>query len=133
MKYNERIENEIIVKIRKMLKEFPDFCHEFFIAINQNTAPRTRLAYCYDLRLFFNYLITEQRKFMHKKDISEITISDLELINATIIREYMEYLSFYYPVYDIECENEHISKEAFIRKETFKIFLSGGKNKIKSG
>lgn len=111
MKYNKKEDIYMTLKIRKFLKELPDFCREYFLAINETTLPRTRLAYCYDLRLFFNYLITEQNKFEHIKDIKDMTISDLENINAVTLREFMEYLSFYYPVQDIECENEHINAE----------------------
>lgn len=111
MKYNEEIENELTLKIRQILKELPDFCHEFFLAISNNTAPRTRLAYCYDLRIFFNYLITEQDKFSAIENIKDITLEDLGKVNATLIREFLEYLSFYYPVNDVDCLNEHINKE----------------------
>lgn len=105
MKYSKEVENEIILKIRKILRELPDFCHEFFVAINQTTLPRTRLAYCYDLRLFFHYLITEQKKFMHIEKIGDLTLAELNMINATMLREFLEYLNFYYPA---GCENEHI-------------------------
>lgn len=111
MKYNEEVENKLTLKAREIIKELPYFCHEFFVAINDTTAPRSKLNYCYDLRLFFNYLIAEQPLFEDRKSIKDLTISDLNKVNATIIREFMEYLSFYYPVNDIECKNEHINKE----------------------
>lgn len=111
MKYSEEIENDMTVKTRKLIRELPEFCHEYFIAINETAAPRTKLAYCYDLRVFFNYLITEQDRFAYIKDIRDFTLKDLEKVSATILREFLEYLSFYYPVDDEECMNEHINKE----------------------
>lgn len=111
MKYNEEIENKLTLKSREIIKELPYFCHEFFVAINDTVAPRTKLGYCYDLRLFFNYLIEEQPMFEERKSIKDLTISDLNKINATMIREFMEYLSFYYSADDIDCKNEHINKE----------------------
>ena len=50
-------------RIREICKELPDSCSDYFFAISQTTSALTRLAYAYDLRLFFQYLTLEQAAF----------------------------------------------------------------------
>ena len=41
-------------KLRQMMKERPPFCVEFFRGIEPRTSSRTRIAYAYDLSVFFD-------------------------------------------------------------------------------
>lgn len=91
--YHNQQDNEITLKTRKILKELPDFCREFFSHITDSTGAKTRLGYAYDLRIFFEFLAQEEGDFGN--DISAFTISDLEKITATTLNNYMEYLSYY--------------------------------------
>ena len=43
-------------KMREILDELPRFCRQFFRGIEPTTSSRTRLAYAYDLRVFFSFL-----------------------------------------------------------------------------
>ncbi|MFR8472309.1 MAG: hypothetical protein ACLVB2_06025 [Clostridium fessum] len=43
-------------RIRGILKEPPPFCTDFFRGIEPRTSARTRLAYAYDLKTFFDFL-----------------------------------------------------------------------------
>ena len=47
---NVNVKNE--VKLRKLLEQLPDFCKQFFIAIEPTTSSRTRIAYAYDIGCF---------------------------------------------------------------------------------
>lgn len=94
MKYHDEHENQTIFKTRELIKELPAMCRDFFLSVNDTTTAMTRLAYCYDLRLFFNYLKENDRRF-YNTEIKDITIDDLAQIKATDINEYMEYLSLY--------------------------------------
>ena len=50
-------------RLRELLKELPDVCSDYFMSIEQQTSPLTRLSYAYDLKLFFQYLSEELPKF----------------------------------------------------------------------
>ena len=92
--YNERkIENT--AKLRKILKEFPDFALDFFIGIENRTTALTRLNYAYDLRLFFKWALNETNLFKDKNDISELEVKDLEKFHTTHFERYMSYLTSY--------------------------------------
>ena len=46
-------------RLREFQRELPDFCSDYFMAIEQQTSVLTRLSYAYDLKLFFQYLSDE--------------------------------------------------------------------------
>ena len=54
--YHEQKDRENIRKLRSMIQELPPFCPEFFRGIEPQTSSRTRIAYAYDLRIFFDIL-----------------------------------------------------------------------------
>ena len=83
-----------ILKMRTVLEELPPFCKEFFRGIEQYTSARTRLAYAYDLRMFFEFL-HEKNSACAKLEISRIPLAYLDLLNRQDIEEYLEYMSLY--------------------------------------
>ena len=54
--YHEKVKIENELKLREMTKELPRFCQEFFLGTEHSTSSRTRLAYAYDLGIFFSFL-----------------------------------------------------------------------------
>ena len=58
-KYHEQVDIDNARRIRSILSTLPPFCREFFRGIENTTSSRTRLAYAYDLRVFFDYLTTQ--------------------------------------------------------------------------
>ena len=64
------------------------------MGIKDTTATRTRLAYAYDLRLFFEFL-HENNPYCSKKQITDLDIEILDMIKPIDITEYMDYLSYY--------------------------------------
>lgn len=83
-----------IQKMREVLETLPPFCKQFFRGISETTSERTRLAYAYDLRVFFEYL-HDSNKSLGSMDIREFPLSLLEQLTREDIEEYMEYLSYY--------------------------------------
>lgn len=81
-------------KLNQMLQELPAFCSVFFIGIQDTTTPLTRLNYATDLRTFFNYLIIYETGFFNKK-IIDISLSNIDSIDAHVVERYMAYLSYY--------------------------------------
>lgn len=81
-------------RLRELLKELPDICSDYFLAIEQLTSPLTRLSYAYDLKLFFQYLTEELPKFSGKP-IVDFTIEDIRSVTKQDLERYARYLSLY--------------------------------------
>lgn len=92
--YHEEVKNKLTLKLREILKELPDFCREFFLALANSREIRTRVAYGYDLKIFFNFLVEECPKFIGKS-IKELTVEDLGNVTATDLNEFMSYTEYY--------------------------------------
>lgn len=109
--YNEKndIENEL--KLRRLQKELPAFSADFFRGIEPTTASRTRIAYAYDLIVFFNWLKDSNPQFINMR-ISDMSIDILDKIKAIDIEEYISHLKYY-----IKDNKEHINKENGIKRK----------------
>lgn len=81
--------------MRNVLSELPAFCKQFFRGIENNTSSRTRLAYAYDLRVFFEYM-QKSNPCCSKMEIKDFPLSILESITREDIEEYLEYISYYH-------------------------------------
>ena len=55
-KYYEEKDRENTLKMRAVLDTLPRFCRQFFRGIEQNTLPRTRLAYAYDISVLLEFI-----------------------------------------------------------------------------
>lgn len=71
-----------------------DLCGEFFRGIEPTTSSRTRIAYGYDLVVFFNY-IKKHMPSLTDIEITTFPISILDEVTSTDIEEYLEYLKYY--------------------------------------
>ena len=92
--YHDQVNNVNTLKLRQVMNTLPRFCKDFFLGIKDTTSTRTRLAYAYDLRLFFDFL-HENNPELNSKKITEFDISVLEEVKALDIVEYMDHLSYY--------------------------------------
>ena len=92
--YHEKVKIENELKLREMVKELPRFCQEFFLGTEHTTSSRTRLAYAYDLGIFFSFL-HENNPICHKYEMSNIPITFLDMITPLDIEEYLNYLKYY--------------------------------------
>jgi len=93
--YQSVVSEKRIRQIREVLKELPQACGDFIRNISTTTSTLTRLAYVYDLRLFFGFLTAERVRFSTCTPIS-ISDSDLAAISQTDLEAYVEYLTIYY-------------------------------------
>ena len=82
-------------RTREIISELPDFVYDFFIGIENQTSPLTRLNYAYDLRIFFDYLLKETNLFRDYKKAYEIEIEDLEKIKTSHIERFLSYVTHY--------------------------------------
>lgn len=92
--YHEKLHIENTEKLRGMLKEFPAFVRDFFRALEPSTTPKTRISYAYDLKVFF-YFLKRENAYFSKKDIKDIVVTDLDLLQPVDIEEYLEFLKVY--------------------------------------
>ena len=104
MNYHDKKNAENMLKLREIMTTLPPFCRDFFLGIKDTTSTRTRLAYAYDLRMFFDYLHEHHPEFM-KKEVTEYEVKCLDKIRPIDITEYLDYLSYY------EKDNEAITNE----------------------
>ncbi len=92
--YHEQVAIKHNTRIRELLRELPEACSDYFRSIAQTTSALTRLAYAYDLRLFFQYLCAEQPDFAGQ-DIRTISVQQIGAITARQIHEFQDYLTQY--------------------------------------
>jgi site-specific recombinase XerD len=93
--YHEKVNINNSLKLRELISALPSFAFEFFRGIETTTSSKTRIAYAYDLRIFFDYILSYHDAFKDL-DTKQIQISHLEEITPTDLERYIEYLSYYY-------------------------------------
>lgn len=94
LSYHKQQANKNNERIKAMLKELPPVCRDYFRSISQITSALTRLAYGYDLRLFFRYLCSEQYSFANSTP-ELMTVEEIAAITARDIEGFQEYLMQY--------------------------------------
>ena len=92
--YSEQIDIDNTYRLRMLISTLPPYAKDYFRGIQPHTESRTRIAYAYDLNVFFSYL-HENNPIFAQKEIRDITLDDLEKLRPTDIEEYLEYLSYY--------------------------------------
>lgn len=109
--YHEQVNINNNLKLRQMLKELPNFCMMFFRGIEYITSSRTRVAYAYDLGIFFNFIKQNNPAFSNV-NIVDFKIDILDKITVNDIEEYLEYLKIY-----SKDNSEHTNNEKGIKRK----------------
>lgn len=109
--YYEKINIENELKLRELLQTLPHFCKDYFIGIEPTTSSRTRIAYAYDLRIFFEYM-HENNPIYKKIEITDFSLDMLDQIKASDIEEYLNWLKYY-----IKDDIEHTNNERGISRK----------------
>lgn len=102
--YHEQVNIDNAVKLRSILETLPRFCRDFFRGIEPTSSSRTRIAYAYDLRVFFEFL-SKNNPELKNTPIPSIKIDILDDIQPIDIEEYLDYLSYY-----VSAGKEYINK-----------------------
>lgn len=110
--YYEQKDRENTLRLRNMIKELPPFCTDFFRGIEPQTSSRTRIAYAYDLKIFFDFL-RKENPVLNKLELRDITLSHLDQLHVTDLEEYMEYLKYRFN----EKNQEVVNKERGIMRK----------------
>lgn len=94
LSYHSQEDVKNTLKLRELIRELPPYTKDFFRGIEPQTSSRTRIAYAYDLRVFFNFL-HENNTVFSEKAIHAITLSDLESLTPMDIEEYLDFVKVY--------------------------------------
>ena len=62
--YYEQVDIKNTKKLRELTAALPPFVPTFFRGIEPQTSSRTRIAYAYDLRVFFDFILEELPVFL---------------------------------------------------------------------
>ncbi len=92
--YHDEINKKNILRLRELLNTLPSFCNQYFRGIQEYTSSRTRVAYAYDIRIFFEYL-HDSNPIFKKTPIREYRLEILDQITRIDIEEYLEHCSYY--------------------------------------
>ncbi|MCL2811013.1 MAG: tyrosine-type recombinase/integrase [Clostridia bacterium] len=122
--------------LRQIQRELPLACTDFFVAIEPQTSILTRLAYAYDLRIFFHYLCDEVRAFASKTP-PELEDADIARVTKLDIERYTGFLTLYYrnhtqpdgEVISWEIENKELGKMRKLSslRSFYKYMYAGGR------
>jgi len=110
--YQKHTNEKRMEMIRQVAKELPKACGDFLRAISTTTSTLTRLAYAYDLRIFFTFLTTELPEYNHA-DLRSLQDSDIDRIKQRELEQYVEYLTMYYKNLESENDEKLISKPIY--------------------
>ncbi|MDO4332108.1 MAG: tyrosine-type recombinase/integrase [Eubacteriales bacterium] len=92
--YHDEVNRNNVTRLRELLDELPSFCRTFFRGVEGTTATRTRIAYAYDLGVFFEFIHRSNPAYKNM-EIRNFPLSLLDQIGREDIEEYAEYLSLY--------------------------------------
>ena len=107
--YHDELAKKNIEKLRELLNTLPSFCKMYFRGMNDTISSRTKIAYAYDLRVFFEF-ITKAKKLDEKYNMQDIPLSVLDQIKREDIEDYLEYLALYKNQEENEVMNEERGK-----------------------
>lgn len=93
LKYHEQVDRDNTLKLREQLSELPKCCTTFFRGIEQRTSSRTRIAYAYDLKVFFQFLI-DQNPVFKGRTTKDFSLDDIDCLSVLDMEDYMEYLKY---------------------------------------
>ena len=91
LSYFEKRDLNNMEKIGSYLSDLPLYCYDFFTGMELSTSSLTRLNYAMDLAIFYDYL----SRYVFNKKKEEITLADLDKLEAKNIESYLSYLSYY--------------------------------------
>lgn len=92
--YHEDLNKKNIVKLRSMINTLPEFCKKFFRGVDHVYSSRTKIAYAYDLGIFFEFLNLHHPLGKTMK-VTEYPLEILDQVTREDIEDYLQYLSLY--------------------------------------
>ncbi len=109
MNYHEKVNKDNIQKLRDLMDTLPGFCKAYFRGMSDTIASRTKIAYAYDLRVFFEFIM-KNNSYCRNYAMTDLPLEILDKIGREDIEEYMEYLSLYKNSEDEDVFNDERGK-----------------------
>lgn len=128
--YHQEEEIHNVLLMRDVLSTMPRFVSSYFRAIEYSKAPRTRLGYARDLKVFFDFLC-ENNPSLSGKQPADITLEMIDQLESEDIEEYMDYLKVYRKDGKLHTNNERALKRKLTALRGFFNYLYKNK-KIKA-
>lgn len=123
--YAQRNNKNLETVSRLLDEELPPFCLDYFMGIDSQTSPLTRLNYAHDLKIFFYFLC--EKKYRGKKEIKELTLNDLEAVTNNDVEYFLVYLSHYtYADSEHTCNERAKARKLSSVRAMFKYFFNKG-------
>ncbi len=111
-------------RIDGLLETLPAFCEDFLRGVENRTSTLTRLNYCYDLRIFFDFLC---KKKFRGKEMRDLTLEDIERVTDTDMEIFLSYLSNYkYGDRRLSCDERAKARKLSTVRSLFKYFFNKG-------
>lgn len=95
LNYHDQMNKDNVEKLRELLSNLPAFCKIYFRGMNDTISSRTKIAYAYDLGVFFEFLLKNNKELSSKYTIQELPMTVLDKVSREDVEEYLEYLSLY--------------------------------------
>lgn len=81
-------------QLDKLLEALPEFCAEYFSSLSYTKQPRTQIAYAMDIKGFFEYLITKDRRYS-SYTLHDFELKDLDKISGVDIIKWLRHMASY--------------------------------------
>ena len=120
--YHDQMNIDNDLKLRAMLAELPSYCKDFFRGIEHTTSSRTRIAYAYDLGVFFEFL-KSTNPMLKDTAINQISLEALDLLKPVDFEEFMEHLNYYKNDHTERLNTENGKKRKLVALRTFFKYL----------
>lgn len=92
--YTEQTQVVYADKLSAILKELPAFVTEYFNSIEFSRQPRTQLAYAWDIRNFFRYIV-EEIPALNGTDIKDVTLAQFGSLTAQQLESFLRHERVY--------------------------------------
>ena len=92
--YAKELSKKQIMRLREITSQLPSYVSLFLRSIEETTQPRTRIAYAYDIKFFFDYL-HEENPALKNKAVKDISLDDLNHLTALDIEEFLSFITLY--------------------------------------
>ena len=92
--YSKNASQRHVQKTREILRELPGVVTEFIFSLEDQTSALTRLAYVYDLRIFFDFLLRECPAFSGIGRAA-LDVGDIRKVTARDLQNFLGYLTLY--------------------------------------
>ena len=123
--YQKRNNKNLETVERLLENDLPQFCYDYFLAIDSQTSTLTRLNYAHDLRIFFYFL--QEKKFRGKKLVKDFTLDDLEQVTSNDIEYFLSFLSHYrFDGKEHNCKERAKARKLSSVRAMFKFFFNKG-------